>query len=156
MSTLRSNTSRFSIFPLIALTILGLSLVTACGGTKERKVELKISRSGLNEVLNAAPRDDYALYVAADSVPSSAADLANYAVIQCTGDNEVNRGIQVGMGIQVGIGVSSTNINIGTGDSSAAGIEKALGGGESGGSKSLVLVKRGSEVPSDAVEVVLK
>jgi hypothetical protein len=57
------------------------------------------------------------------------------------------------MGIVTGVGGSSGgsfNANVAAGDSTADGIKKALAGG------SLVLVKRGSEVPSDAVEVVLK
>ena len=156
MREYRSKLRLSRLVPLVAVAILGSSLVSACGGTKNSKVELSISPAGLSEVENAAPSKDYALYVAAGSVPRSAADLANYAVVLCTGETAVNRAMAVQMGILDGIG-GSHNINTWpAGDSTADGIKKALAGELTGGQKSLVIVKRGSEVPSDAVEVVLK
>ena len=161
MSDYRSKLRRSRLIALVAVAILGLSLVSACG-SKNKKVEFSISSTGLSQVQNAAPSKDYALYVAGNSVPASAADLLNYTIVQAVeGEAAVNRASAVMMGITVGAsqpsnGSINVNINVAAGDGTADGIKKALAGGDSNGAKALVLVKRGSTVPSDAVEVVLK
>ena len=144
--------SRFML--LVAVAVLGLSLLSGCGGNK--KVEFSISPAGLSQVENAAPSKDYALYVAATAVPSSAADLGSYSLVQCiAGETAVNRALAVLQGIQTGTG-GSHNVSIAAGDGTADGIKKALAGQVTSGGKCLVLVKRSSPVPPDAVEVVLK
>lgn len=149
---------RFSVLIcVVTVSVLVLGLATGCGGNK--KVEFSISPSGLSRVENAAPKKDYALYVAAASVPGSAGDLAVYAVVQCiTGETAVNRAMAVQTGIVDGAGSGgSSSINIyPAGDGTADGIKKALAGELTSGAKCVVLVKRGSPVPADAVEVVLK
>lgn len=162
MSEYRSKLRQSRLISLVVVAILGLGFVSACGGTKNKKVEFSISPAGLSQVENAAPSKDYAIYVAAASVPASAADLLNYTIVQCVaGETAVNRASAVMMGITVGAsqpsnGSINVNINVAAGDGTADGIKKALAGGDSNGAKALVLVKRGSTVPSDAVEVVLK
>lgn len=149
---------RFSrLICVVAVSVLGLGLASGCSGNK--KAEFSISPSGLSKVENAAPKKDYALYVAAASVPGSAGDLAGYAVVQCiTGETAVNRAMAVQTGIVDGAGGGgSSSINIyPAGENTADGIKKALAGELTSGAKCLVLVKRGSPVPADAVEVVLK
>jgi len=150
MSEYRSTLRQPRAILLVAVAILGLSLVSACGGAKNSKVELSISPDGLSMVENAAPTKDYALYVAAASVPGSVADLGSYTFVQCTtGETAVNRIMAVASGI--GAGTGGSTVSIAGGDSTTEGIKKALSG-----AKTLVLVKRGSQVPADAVEVVLK
>lgn len=165
MSDPRSGLRQCRLIALVAVAILALSLVSACGsknGSQNKKVEFTISSAGLSQVQNAAPSKDYALYVAGNSVPTSAADLLNYTIVQAVeGETVVNRASAVMMGIANGVagqsgGSINVNLNISSGDGTADGIKKALAGGDSSGGKALVLVKRGSTVPSDAVEIVLK
>ena len=154
MGEYRSRIRRSRFIPLVAVAILGLSLLSGCGGNK--KVEFSISPAGLSQVQNAAPSKDYALYVPTTAVPASAADIGSYSLVQCiAGETAVNRGMAVLQGLQTGTG-GSHNVSIAAGDGTADGIKKALAGQVTSGGKCLVLVKRGSPVPSDAVEVVLK
>ena len=101
--------------------------------------------------------ESYAIYVSSASLPRSAADLANYNVVDCTGEGSdaTARALPVLAGINNGLPAHKVNVNAMVGENSLAGITKALET-KSGDAKSLVLVKRASKVPSGATEIVLK
>lgn len=147
-----------------------LTLLTGCsGGTStspaggsspvRTKVELSISPEGRQAVSEAAPTESYAIYVSSASIPRSSADLANYNVVDCTGEggDARARAFPVLVGINSGLPAHEVNANAMVGSNSLAGISKALET-KSGDANlnSLVLVDRGSEVPSGAIEIVLK
>ena len=125
--------------------------------TTSAKVELSISPEGLQAVSEAAPMENYAIYVSSASLPRSAADLANYNVVDCTGEGSdaTARAFPVLVGINTGLPAHKVNVNAMVGENTLAGITKALET-KSGDANSLVLVKRASRVPSGATEIVLK
>lgn len=103
--------------------------------------------------------ESYAIYVSSASLPRSSADLANYNVVDCTGEggDATARAFPVLVGINNGLPAHKVNVNAMVGEDSLAGITKALETKSGDASlNSLVLVKRASKVPSGVTEIVLK
>lgn len=117
--------------------ILSASLL-ACGAIK--KVEVDIPDKGLNAVQSAAPTNDYAFYVSSASVPESADALKQFGLVAATGDETVNRAVQIGLGL----GIS----NISSGTDSTKGLKLEA--------NTLVVTRRTNKPPSGAVEITFK
>jgi hypothetical protein len=151
--------TRLASLSLIVVAMLAAVALAACGGTKGKKVvELDISPKGVSQIERAAPSADFAFYVAAESVPTVAADLKPYALVDCTrpgGDLSGNENQELGVAIGIANGIGNWGVEH-TIYACSEGIANALGGNDSDGAKALVLAKRASEAPSDAVEIVFK
>lgn len=126
-----------NVVVVLVIGVLSVSLL-ACGTI--RKVEVDIPDKGLNAVQNAAPTNDYAFYVSSASVPESADALKQFRLVAATGDETVNRAVQIGMGLGIS-GISS-------GTNSTKGLKLEA--------NTLLVTPRTNKPPSGAVEITFK
>lgn len=136
-------------------SVLILLVILFYGGCDTKQIEFDISEQGLTKVTNAAPSNGFALYVSAKSVPKLVGDLEHYDIVGCTGESAGNRAIQVKLGIQIGI-QGTKNIGFAMGENSTECIQEALDGKTTKDSRVIVLTKRTTKPPSNAVEISFK